>query len=237
MKLYVNGDSHTAAAEAVNQHAFAEDDSRYFYMGRAPHPDNWQVSYARILGDCLKCIVHCDAESASSNIRIRRTTRKWISDNQRWLPETVIFIQWSTWEREEWWIDDRPYQVTASGIDDVPQEHKERYLQWVMDVDWPLCIVREHEEIWQLHVELESLGARHIFCNGNSHFSDIAVDDRREWGTSYIDPYNPNSTYDAWLRHNNHDTVSPRSWHFGQPAHAAWAGFVLKYGVSNQIWR
>jgi hypothetical protein len=44
MILYVNGDSHTAAAEAVNPHAFAEDDSALFYLGRAPHPENLAVS-------------------------------------------------------------------------------------------------------------------------------------------------------------------------------------------------
>ena len=40
MILYVNGDSHTAAAEAVNPHAWAMDDGELFYMGRAPHPAN-----------------------------------------------------------------------------------------------------------------------------------------------------------------------------------------------------
>ena len=40
MILYTNGDSHTAAAECVNNHAFAQDDQKYFMMGRAPHPDN-----------------------------------------------------------------------------------------------------------------------------------------------------------------------------------------------------
>ena len=51
MLLYVNGDSHAAAAEAVNAHAFAEDDSEFFYMGRAPHPANrswgWKPSSRR----------------------------------------------------------------------------------------------------------------------------------------------------------------------------------------------
>jgi len=32
MILYVNGDSHTAAAEAVNPHAFAEDDRNLQYL-------------------------------------------------------------------------------------------------------------------------------------------------------------------------------------------------------------
>ena len=32
MILYINGDSHTAAAEAVTPHAFAEDESELFYL-------------------------------------------------------------------------------------------------------------------------------------------------------------------------------------------------------------
>jgi hypothetical protein len=236
MKLYINGDSHAAAAEAVNTYAFAEDDDRYFYMGRAPHPDNWKVSYARILGDILKCIVHCDAESASSNTRIRRTTREWVTRNQRWLPETVILIQWSTWEREEWWIDGRSYQVTASGIDDVPLDHQDRYRRWVMDIDWDQCVQKEHQEIWQFHLELEALGARHLFFNGNNHFASVLPDQQQNWGVSYIGAYDADSTYHAWLKCHGHDTVSAKSWHFGQPAHAAWASFVLQYGIANKIW-
>ena len=51
MILYVNGDSHTAAAEAVNAHAFAEDDPNLGYLHRLPHPDNLAV----VGGDyCLK---------------------------------------------------------------------------------------------------------------------------------------------------------------------------------------
>ena len=80
MILYVNGDSHAAAAEAVNCHAFAEDDHRYFYMGRVPHPDNSAVSWGKRLSDVIKTTYKCDAESASSNTRILRTTRQWLKD-------------------------------------------------------------------------------------------------------------------------------------------------------------
>ena len=45
MILYVNGDSHTAGAEAVNSHAFAEDDPALYHLGRLPHPENLEVSW------------------------------------------------------------------------------------------------------------------------------------------------------------------------------------------------
>ena len=100
MILYVNGDSHTAAAEAVNVHAFAEDDPQYFYLGRAPHPDNLQVSWGKLLSLALQAGFHCAAESASSNNRIIRTTREWLTTIKD-QGEILIIIQWSTWEREE----------------------------------------------------------------------------------------------------------------------------------------
>jgi hypothetical protein len=237
MKIYVNGDSHAAAAEAVNPHAFAEDDGQYFYMGRAPHPDNWKVSWARRLADSVQAVLHVDAESASSNQRIRRTTREWINKNRRWLSETVMLIQWTTWEREEWWIDGQSYQVTASGIDDVPADHQDRYRQWVVDVDWNTCTKYEHDEIYAFHQELLDLKVRHVFFNGNNHFQSIPDSERKDWGNYYIGPYDPTATYDSWLKNNGFDTVSPKSWHFGADAHGAWARFMLKYGLSHDLWR
>ena len=100
MMLYVNGDSHTAAAEAVNPHAFAEDDTALFYLGRSPHPANLAVSWGRLLSLTLKSAFRCDAESASSNSRIIRTTNQWLADAGQDHPDLLVIIQWSTWERE-----------------------------------------------------------------------------------------------------------------------------------------
>jgi len=49
--VYVNGDSHSAGAEAVNTFCFADDDPRYRELGRRPHPDNLAVSYGQILAN------------------------------------------------------------------------------------------------------------------------------------------------------------------------------------------
>lgn len=232
MILYVNGDSHTAAAEAVNPHAFAMDDGALFYMGRAPHPANLAVSWGKCLSLALKTSFHCGAESASSNQRILRTTREWLAQPRN--QDVLLVIQWSTWEREEWQDEDGTYfQVNASGIDDVPGSMKLRYQNFVIDVDWRACTEMWHDRIWKFHQELEAQGIPHIFFNGNSHFESIQ--NRHDWGTSYIEPYNPNSTFDAILKQNNYQTVAPKSWHFGQDAHSFWAKYVLQYIVRNQL--
>jgi hypothetical protein len=233
MKIYVNGDSHAAAAEAVNPHAFAEDDQRYFYMGRAPHPDNLKVSWAKRLSETTKSVLHLDAESASSNTRILRTTRAWLEKNQRWWPETLVIIQWSTWERTEWLIDGVYYQINASGVDIVPDGHQDAYREFIAGVDLERSVRESHDQIWSFHQELLERSIAHIFFNGNSYFGGIT--DQKDWGASYIKPYDPEHTYNAWLKNNGHDTVAPDSWHFGADAHAAWARFMLQYIIKNNL--
>jgi hypothetical protein len=235
MKLYVNGDSHTAAAEAVNPHAFAEDDGRCFHLGRAPHPDNLAVSWGKMLAGTIKAAFYCDAESASSNARIIRTTQDWIDKFQPDPAETLILIQWSTWEREEWDIDGVMYQVNGSGIDQVPEDSINRYKEWVANIDWTKATQQAHYDIYQFHLSLTAQGYRHVFFNGNNHFATIPVASRVDWGNSYILPYDPTATYDSTLRKNGIYTVSPTSWHYGPDGHRLWANHMLQYIINNQL--
>ena len=232
MILYINGDSHTAAAEAVNPHAFAEDDPNLSYLGRTPHPANLAISWGRLLSQTLKAGFHCAAESASSNARILRTTRDWLSQ-QRGLNDLLVIIQWSTWEREEWLHEGVYYQVGASGSDHVPQPLHEKYRNFVIGTDWKLKTYQAHKEIWAFHQELADQGIKHIFFNGNNDFSQIT--DQHDWGTSYIGPYNPESTYDAIIRARGIDTVAPNSWHFGPDGHAVFHRFLLNHIMSNRL--
>jgi len=232
MILYTNGDSHTAAAECVNNHAFAEDDLKYFTMGRATHPDNLERSWSKLLSQRLSCGLKCDAESASSNDRIMRTTRQWLEQQAKDINRSLYVIQWSTWEREEWMIDDVLYQVNASGTDHIPASHRDDYKNYVSNINWQQKTRDAHEEIWNFHQELEELGVKHIFFNGNNDFSKIEL--QKDWGISYIGPYDPASTYDAIVSQKC-ETVSPTSYHYGVDGHRVWAQFLTKYIVDNKL--
>jgi hypothetical protein len=232
MILFVNGDSHTAAAEAVNPYAFAEDDPALAPLGRTPHPANLAVSWGRLLSLTLKAGFHCAAESASSNSRILRTTRDWVGQ-QRGFNDVLLIIQWSTWEREEWLHEEVYYQVGASGIDDVPQPLQEKYRNFVIGTDWKLKTQQAHEEIWKFHNELKSNGIKHVFFNGNNDFSQI--DDHHDWGHNYIGPYDPKQTYSSIIRAQDIDTVAPNSWHFGKDGHSYFHRFMLQYIIANKF--
>lgn len=231
MMLYVNGDSHTAAAEAVNQHAFAEDDPHLYHLGRLPHPENLAVSWGKQLSIAMRAAFQCGAESAASNARIIRTTREWVKNNPS--TENLVIIQWSTWEREEWLIDDVWYQVNGSGVDMVPQAYQEKYKHYIIGLDWEQKTQEAHQEIWRLHKDLEAMGIKHIFFNGNNSFERIQ--NRFDWGTSYISPYDPTQTFDAIIKAGGIDTVSPNSWHFGKDGHSFFNRFMLQYIIKHKL--
>ena len=228
MNLYVNGDSHTAGAEAVNPHAFAEDDPNLGYLGRIPHPDNLAVSWGKQLSNTLKMGFHCDAESAASNDRIIRTTKQYLENHK----DVFVIIQWSTWEREEWLIDDTYYQINASGIDIVPQSHQQKYKEYVASVDWNQKTNEAHEKIIDFHHYLKQKEIKHIFFNGNNNFSKIKQ--QYPFGEYYINPYG-NFSYSNYLLNEGIQTVLPGSYHFGVDGHTKWANFMLKYIVKNNL--
>jgi hypothetical protein len=231
--LYVNGDSHTAGAEAVNSHAFAEDDPALFYLGRAPHPENLSVTWGKTLSLALRAGFRCDAESASSNARIIRTTQEWLDGGGFGHPDQLVIIQWSTWEREEWEYNGTYWQVGSSGTDHVPQELQEKYRDFVIGTNWQLKTQQAHEDIWNLHIKLKSQNIRHIFFNGNNCFDQVT--DRKDWGVNYIEPYNSEQTYNAIIHAAGIQTIGPTSWHFGRDGHSFFSRFLLNYIITNKF--
>lgn len=224
MILYANGCSHTAAAEAVVEAAFAVDDGRAG-IDRRPHPLNLAASWCTHLAQDLGMTLYCDAESAASNERIVRTTREWIANNPDQLHRVFMVIQWTTWEREEWFHKGTWYQVNSSGVDWVPAELQQRYKQFVIDVNWSKKSWEWHEKIWALHTELQDLKIPHLFYNSFSTFYGMI--DEKVWGTNYLEPYSDRHSYNTILLQNGH--VPTKWYHFDAKGHCFWAKYVLQY--------
>jgi hypothetical protein len=224
--LYVNGDSHSAGAEAVNNYCFAIDDiKKYYRLGRAPHPDNLKVSYGQLVADNLDYQLVCDAESGASNTRILRTTYSYL---EKTTPDLII-IGWATWEREEWMFDDKYYQFSA-GLDPahLPKEIAEVFKKWVID-RWQPHIYCKYwqDQIWQLHQDLMLKQIPHLFFNSYCNLI-IPKSEELNWGDSYLDPYSQQGTYWDWVSELGYQTVNPKSFHFGADAHQAWANHLTK---------
>lgn len=233
MILYVNGCSHSAAAEAAVPYAWAIDDGQYWNRGTEPHPANLAVSYSKRIADELGAELICEASSGGSNARVIRTTKQWIENNPNRLQDTFMILQWTTWEREEWFHDNTWWQVNASGIDTVPPELEQRYKNYVINVDWNVKTPEAHEEIWNMHLYLKSLHIKHLFFSGHSTFSDIQ--NRQDWGTNYMHPYSREDSYHNWLKSNGGTYANPGSYHFDAESHRLWANHVLQYIKDNNL--
>jgi len=230
--LYVNGDSHAAAAECVNSHAWACDDELFWGLGRQPHPDNERASFGCELANWLNAILYLDAQAGGSNQRIMRTTRNWLAQQES-VDDVFVVVQWSTWERQEWFYAGEWWQVNASGVDHVPEELQDEYREFVIGIDWRQATESAHRAIWEFHQELNQKGIRHVFFNGNNHFGSSRH--RYNWSDNYIAPYDPAQTYDSVLKNNGFRTVSPESWHFGPDAHCFWGEYLLHYINSRNL--
>ncbi len=233
MILYVNGCSHSAAAEAAVPHAWACDDGELWQHGEEPHPANLAVSYGQHIADALGAELICQASSGGSNARIMRTTQQWIENNLDLLKDTFMILQWTTWEREEWFHNGKFYQVNASGIDIVPPELQQRYKNYVMNVDWNVKTPEAHNSIWRMHLYLKTLGIRHLFFSGHSTFSDIQ--NRQDWGSNYMHPYSREDSYHNWLKNNGGTYANPQSYHFDAKSHCIWAKHLLQYIKDNNL--
>jgi hypothetical protein len=129
--IYVNGDSHSAGAEIINGYCFAADDRRYIAWGSRAHPEAIPHTYGYKIAQALNQPFFLEAESASSNARILRTTREFL-DETKDKSKLFVIIGWTTWEREEWEYQDGYMQITASGTDSVPESMEEEYKEWVI---------------------------------------------------------------------------------------------------------
>lgn len=233
MILYVNGDSHSAAAEAAVTHCFAEDDPQLWYMGRRPHPLNEAVSYGIRLAEIFKARPIIAAESASSNNRILRTTREFLKTNS--LTESVfVLIGWSNWEREEWLHNDQYLQVTASGTDSVPEELRVDYMNWVVQQEHRFVAKEQywHQQIVDFHKELQSNNIPHFFFNSYHKYTNIPSDQWIDWQGCYYRPYEADGSYHNWCYNQGYKTVSSDSFHFGKDAHAGWANHLVPHLTS-----
>jgi len=224
--IYINGDSHSAGAEIINDHCFAEDDRRFTALGRRPHPENIPYTFGYKLANALNLPFWLDAESASSNDRIIRTTRKAISETIN-KQNMFIIIGWSTFDREEWQYNDGYIQVTASGTDSVPEKYEDKYKTWVAEQTGAVLTEKEkiwHDLIYEFHLELKQQNIKHLFFNTYLYFKNI--EKKVDWDNQFIDPYSEDETYFKWCKNNGFQTKN-NGYHYGADAHNAYFLYLL----------
>jgi hypothetical protein len=97
MILYVNGTTHTMAAEAANSCIAAKDDPALAHLGDLPHPANMAVSWGKLLSLALRAGFQCDASPNNTVNTIITTASEWIEHQQ----DSIVIIEWNVSTQEE----------------------------------------------------------------------------------------------------------------------------------------
>lgn len=234
MILYVNGDSHSAAAQAVNDHAFANDDFRHVSLGRKPHPDNLAVSYGMELSKLLKLALICNAEAGCGNERILRTTYDYL-DKIDPKQHNFVVIGWTNWTRTEWFDEEtnEMIQINAAFSDSAPAHMQKKFKQYVAGLDFTQKQIEWHDKIYQLHLDLDDRKIPHLFFNANHDLSLIPENLRKDWNHQYIHPYSIGMDYIALCSKAGH--VSNEWYHFDKDAHLFWARYLFNWLTTHNI--
>ena len=170
------------------------------------------------------------AVPGSSNASILRRTQEYLNHTT---PDFII-IGWSTWEREEWYHNNRYYTVTASGTDSVPEELQDRYKQWVIEQTSEQFRVKSeewHEHIYNFHLELDNKNIKHLFFNCIYNFGRKKQE--YNWNKCYVGPYCKDLSYYSYLKDRGYQ--HDKWYHYEADGHEVWAQFLNNYVRENKL--
>lgn len=206
MILYVNGDSNSAGTELTNI----------------------EYSWPVVLAKKLTMTLVNNSRPGSSNDRIIRTVST--------APKSDVFvvIGWTSWEREEWCLNQQYYNVNASGYDSMPEELESKYKHWVTEQnDYTRCIKsrRTHNQIYQLHQSYQQQKIPHLFFNALMGFSFDTP--QVDWHNNYFYPYSNDYSYYWHLNAQGYQTTE--KFHHNESAQQYWADLIYKYIQDNQL--
>lgn len=234
MILYVNGDNHSAASRATNDHSFASDDFSKVALGKKPHPDNLAVSYGMQLSKMLRLALVNDAQSGSSNERIMRTTREFLANRNK-NDYTVVIIGWSDWMRTEFWDEANQefLQANLAFPNSVPDHLEKEFRRHIVAADIKNRANEWHGKIHELHQELLDQKITHLFFNSQDNFLSVPMDQRKNWKNCFVNPYKPGSSYVENLEAKKfiHDDW----YHYRADGHLYWAGYLFNWLTENDL--
>jgi hypothetical protein len=242
MKIYFNGDSHTAGSELRNP----EDNA-----------------YANIIAKKLNAtIVANPAVGGAGNDRILRLTNQYLDDCERTqeFPDLVI-IGWSETQRFDWFHNGQ-YRTYGSWEDGLSVElgyetdHKrakfhELHLTNYLSL---IGIMRhQHNQFYDLHLRLNHLKIPHLFFNAVHSFHELSdnhiykkmlnaasyeeefkqILPEFDWNDSFWLPYSTIGSFLSWGKENKFH-VTPHL-HLEAKAHHSFAELLIEYMVFKKI--
>lgn len=188
-------------------------------------------SYAGIVAKEFGFNLINQAQGGSSNASIIRRTREYIEHS---IPDFIV-IGWSTWEREEWYVDNVYYNVNSSGYDALPNNLKARYKAWVKRQNPDTLTEKSkktHQDIFDLHRYLQEKNIKHLFFNCMYNFVHTVLEPYN-WSNQFLGPYDNDKSYYWYLKGQGMST--DKLYHYEADGHRVWAQFLIDYIRENKL--
>lgn len=222
VKLFVNGDSHTARV----------------YGQEGPTATD-------ILARTLACEIENIALPGGSNQRIIRTTQEKLVDLDP--AQTIIIIGWTSFERTEWYHNGHWHAICGDpkyAVDEDLTQSWQAHIRSYNHGDRAERCRRhqeQHNSIFAFHRLLHGLGYQMIFYQACAYhfFANCPHEHDIAWRLPWMpdvwahDPYakieNDSMVVDGFSHHSARLGFTPADdrAHYGADAHAAWAKRLL----------
>lgn len=173
MMLYINGDSHTTAAEAVNQYIVAGDDPKYVQLGHLPHPENLAVSWGKMLSLSLRMAFCCAAYADNTVDKIIADTKKYIKEKGS---ADLVIIQWPSEIDSEDKIWDFHQELLEQNIKHI--FFNSNQIQPINpDRDWDNCLINDSYEtsIQSAKIDTVSPNSKHFGADGHVFWNRLLL--------------------------------------------------------------
>lgn len=223
MRYFAMGDSNMIGANTNPLH-----------RNYGPRADN----FFNIVANHFDFKFDCMAKNGASNDHIMRITEQWINNTDCDNKEKFVFIGWSTWERQEYLIDNQYYDIDGWLINNaqgLPAQLQQHMLEMKKQIDSNPDYMDEQAMIWaeRIHYFAQSLEARgigYLFWNAYMKLLKPIPVDKFVFDHRYVLPYTDCFNQYFYLKQvRNCKPIDNDPYHFDADGHRKWAEFLIQY--------
>ena len=177
----------------------------------------------------------CWAKNGASNYWIETHLDYFLAD-PTFDKDTMLFIGWTSFEREEWpWLYNN---ISICGGPDfgMPEPMKPKFNQWKTTLTgeyYRKMTQFWHDRIYQIHLNLRERGVRHLFWTTYNNFKEIA--NQQDWHGNFFQPYDANGCMGSFFAANGIQAIEDDMYHYGPDGHMFWAKTLSDHAKSNNL--
>jgi hypothetical protein len=220
---------------------FAMGDSNMIGVNTDPKHRNYGPSadnFFNIVAKHFDFKFDCFAKNGASNEHIIRITEQWINNTDCDNKEKFVFIGWSTWERQEYLIDNQYYDIDGwliNNAHNLPPELEVHMNQLNQKIKSDPNFMDELSQDWAKRIHafaksLEERGIGYFFWNAYMKLLPPIDLDNFQFDHRYLMPYTDCFNQYFYLKKvRNYNPFPEDPYHFDSDGHRLWAEFLIQY--------